>query len=82
MFNNENSVKMEDSQKKTNGFIPLVTIIITYVTVKILYKLTGFQYDFSEGILNIRFLIDITLWGFIYLTVNFLLRKLFSKWTE
>ena len=70
---------MGDSQKKANGFISLGSIIITYVIVKILYKLTGFHYDFADGIVNIRLLIDIVLWGFVYLTVNFLLRKLFHS---
>ncbi|PKP52073.1 MAG: hypothetical protein CVT92_10655 [Bacteroidetes bacterium HGW-Bacteroidetes-1] len=70
---------MRDSQKKTNFFIPFGTIIITYIIVKILYKLTGFHYDFTEGIVNIRLLIDLALWGFVYFSVDFLLKKLFSK---
>ncbi len=73
---------MGDSQKKTNRFIALGTIIITYLIVNIVYKLTGFHYDFSDGIANIRLLIDIALWGCVYFAVNFLLRKLLSKRTD
>jgi hypothetical protein len=71
---------MENSQKKTNRF-PLGTIIITYVIVKIVYKLTGFHYAFSDGIANINLLIDIALWGCVYLSVDLLLKKLLSKRT-
>jgi|GEM_PF-3569164 hypothetical protein len=78
-FNHKNSVIMSDSQKKTNFFIPFSTILITYIIVKILYRLTGFHYDFTEGIVNIRLLIDLALWGFVYFSVDFLLKKLFSK---
>lgn len=73
---------MAGSQKKTNRFILVTTIVITYLIVKVIYKFTGFHYDFSDGIINFRFLIDLALWGLVYLTVNFFLRKLFSKSTE
>jgi hypothetical protein len=81
-FKHKNFVKMRDSKKKNNVVIPLGTIIITYIIVKILYKLTGFHYDFTDGIANKSLLIDIALWGFVYLTVNFLLRKLLLKRTD
>lgn len=70
---------MENPQKKTNRLILVGTIMITYIIVKIAYKLTGFHYDFTDGIANINLLIDIALWGFVYLTVNFILRKFLSK---
>ncbi len=73
---------MGDSQKKTNRFITPSTIIITYVIVNILYKLTGFHYDFTDGIANISLLIDIALWVCVYLAVNYLLRKLLLKRTD
>ena len=73
---------MGDSQKKTNRFITPGTIIITYVIVNILYKLTGFHYDFTDGIANISLLIDIALWVCVYLAVYYLLRKLLLKRTD
>ncbi len=70
---------MRDSSKNTSVFIAFGSALITYVIVKIVYKLTGFHYDFGEGLANFKLLIDITLWGFIYLIIYFLLRKLLSK---
>ena len=70
---------MGATQKKTERNIIIVSIVITYIIVKVIYRLTGFHYDFTDGIINIRFLIDIALWGSVYLTVVFLLRKLFSS---
>lgn len=55
-------------------FIPL---FITYVVVKLVHWLSGFDYDiFSEGIFNIKFLIDIASWGGIYAIVYLLLKAL------
>ena len=73
---------MGATQKKTERNIIIVSIVITYIIVKVIYRLTGFHYDFTDGIINIRFLIDIALWGTVYLTVVFLLRKLFSSKVE
>ncbi len=73
---------MGNTQKKTFGFIPLGTILITYVIVKIIYKVTGFAYDFSDGIFNINLLIDVALWFLVYFTVDFLQRKLVYKKTD
>jgi hypothetical protein len=69
---------MSDSQKKTNFLMPFSTIIIAYIMVKIIYKLTGFHYDF-DGIVNIKLLIDFAVWVVVYFAVDFLLKKLFSK---
>lgn len=42
---------------KRTAFIPL---FITYVVVKLVHNLIGFNYDLlSEGILNLKFLIDV-----------------------
>jgi len=73
---------MTASRKKNIRFILVSTILITYIIVKVIYKITGFHYDLADGILNIRFLIDIALWGFVYLTVYSLLKKLLLKKTE
>jgi len=69
---------MGATQKKTDRYIIIISIVITYISVKAIYRITGFHYDFTDGIINIRFLIDIALWGSVFLTVIFLLRKLFS----
>jgi len=72
---------METIKRKSNGYM-IGTILITYLIVKIIYRLTGFYYDMSDGILNLNFLIDIALWGFVYFTVHFFLSKLFSLRTK
>lgn len=72
---------MNDSSKKINRFIAFSSILITYIIVKLVCKLTGFHYDFSDGIVNVKLLIDIALWGFIYLLINYLLKKLFANRT-
>ena len=79
LFNLENSISMTDSSKKNSGYITFGSVVITYVIVKIVYKLTGFHYDFSEGLANFKLLIDVSLWCFIYFVSNFLLRKLSKR---
>lgn len=69
---------MDDSSKKTNRFTAFGTILLTYIIVKIVYKLIGFHYDFSDGLVNFKLLIDIALWVFIYFPVNYLLKNIFS----
>jgi len=70
---------MENPLKKTNGFIAFGSLITTYILVKIVYRLTGFHYNFSDGIFNAKLLLDIALWGFIYFPVDYLLKKLSTK---
>ena len=72
---------MVDSAKKNNGFIPFISILITYIIVKIVYKLTGFHYGFDEGIVNIKLLMDLALWGLIYFTISFLVKSMFHQKT-
>jgi hypothetical protein len=62
--------------KKSNGISTLITILITYIIVHIVYKLTGFYYNFGEGILNFKFVMDIALWGVVYFIVYILLKNL------
>jgi hypothetical protein len=62
---------------KRAAFIPL---LITYVVVKLVHNLAGFDYDIlSEGILNLKFLIDVASWAIVYAAVYFLLRKWLSS---
>jgi hypothetical protein len=72
---------VENSSKKTNGYIAFGSILITYIIVKTVYRLTGFHYEFSDGLANIKLLIDIVLWGIIYFPVNYLMKKLFANKT-
>jgi uncharacterized membrane protein len=72
---------MENTSKKATGFIAFGSILITWILVKTVYGITGFHYEFSDGIVNIKLLIDIVLWGIIYFPVNYLLKKLFAKQT-
>lgn len=67
---------MENSSKKSNGFIAFGSILTTYIIVKIVYRLTGFHYELSDGIATIKLLIDIVLWLLVYFPVNYLLKKL------
>ncbi|SFH26629.1 hypothetical protein SAMN05421739_1091 [Pontibacter chinhatensis] len=57
-----------------------ISLIITYVVVKVVHSLIGFDYDiFSEGILNLKFLIDVASWAIVSAAVYFLLRKLLPQ---
>jgi hypothetical protein len=68
---------MELHMNKNSMAMTFISILITYIVKKIGFKLVGFHYDiFSEGILNIKFLIDVISWVVIYAIVNFLFKKL------
>ena len=57
-----------------------ISLIITYVVVKVIHNLAGFDYDiFTEGVLNMRLLLDVTSWVIVHAAVNFLLRKLLPE---
>ncbi|HAH58459.1 MAG TPA: hypothetical protein DCL86_09945 [Bacteroidales bacterium] len=70
---------MGKSQAKRTGYVITISIIITYIIVKIVYKLTGFYYNFDEGLLNIKLLIDLSLWAVVFIAVNFLVKMVFHK---
>ena len=59
--------------KKSDGSI--LIIIITYIIVRIIYKLTGFSYGLSEGILNIKLLVDLCLWIIVYSLIKGIFNK-------
>ncbi|PTX22738.1 hypothetical protein C8N40_101566 [Pontibacter mucosus] len=57
-----------------------ISLLITYVLVKVVHNLAGFEYAiFSEGILNLKFLVDMASWAIVYAAVYFLLRKLLPQ---
>ena len=70
---------MTDTTKESKRKFSITTLIVTYVIVKTIRLLTGFNYDFSEGLLNLKFFIDIALWIIVYYAVDFLIRKVFFK---
>lgn len=59
---------------KKNNYIRFLTFIIAYIIVHIIYKLTGLNYNFSDG-LNIKMLIDVGLWVTIYVTINTIINR-------
>jgi hypothetical protein len=64
---------------KRNQFTSWLPILITYVLVKEMQNLAGFEYDlFKEGVLTFRFVLDIASWVVVYVLVSFLLQKVFS----
>ncbi|EKQ52424.1 MULTISPECIES: hypothetical protein [unclassified Clostridium] len=58
------------------NYVNILTVILTFIIAHIIYNLTGFQYNFSEGILNLKLLIDLGLWLLIYAAVNIILDKI------
>ncbi|WP_299822398.1 hypothetical protein [uncultured Pontibacter sp.] len=63
-----------NTNSRVFAFIPL---LITYILVKIVHKLAGFEYDiFTEGVFTLKFVLDIASWVFIYGVVYFLFKKL------
>jgi len=57
-----------------------ISLSITYLAVKLVYWLAGFDYDiFSEGIFNTKLLIDILSWVGIYALVFILLKTFIPK---
>ncbi|MBU5438427.1 hypothetical protein KQI42_10430 [Tissierella sp. MSJ-40] len=66
--------------KKSYGSI--LIIITTYIIVRIVYKLTGFNYSFSEGILNTKLIIDLILWIIIYVPVKNIFDKVLLQSKE
>lgn len=57
-------------------YTTILTVILTFIIVHIIYKLTGFHYSYAEGILNLKMLIDLGIWLIIYLPVNIILDKI------
>ncbi|WP_276498741.1 hypothetical protein [Pontibacter litorisediminis] len=55
----------------------LVPFFITYLTVKLVHFLAGFKYDLlEEGILHLKFAVDLATWGVVYAAIYFLFSKL------
>ena len=70
---------MTDTSKENKKTFRFGTLVITYIIVKVISLSTGFHYDFSDGFVNLKFLIDLALWTTVYYAVDFLLRKVFFK---
>ena len=65
--------------KTNNGIITFTTVAITYIIIKILYKLTGFNYNISDGIFKLDLVIDIALWGIVSFIVYTLIKILLAR---
>ena len=59
--------------------VTILTVIATYIIVRIVYRLTGFSYSLSEGILNMKLLIDLALWIIVFFLVDNISRKMLVK---
>lgn len=59
--------------------VTILTVIATYIIVRIIYRLTGFSYSLSEGILNMKLLIDLGLWIIVFSLVGNIFRKVLVK---
>lgn len=63
---------------KNHNYIGLISFIITFFVTHVFYKVTGFNYNISDG-LNINLLFDLLLWAGSYFLVYLVLKKLFNK---
>jgi hypothetical protein len=63
---------------KNPDCIDLIAFSITFFVTHVFYKVTGFNYNISDG-LNINLLFDLLLWAGLYFSINLILKKLFSK---
>ncbi|GGK77262.1 hypothetical protein ACD591_20460 [Rufibacter glacialis] len=60
--------------------IDLVLILLTYVVVKVVKKVIGFNYNpFKEGIMTVNFLVDVAIWGTVYAILYFLFKIIRAK---
>jgi hypothetical protein len=59
--------------------LTILTVISTYIIVRVVYRLTGFSYSLSEGILNMKLLIDLGLWIIVFFLVDNIFRKILVK---
>ncbi|AFS79471.1 hypothetical protein Curi_c24760 [Gottschalkia acidurici 9a] len=63
-------------------YMGISKFIIAFIIVRIIRSLTGFNYNFSEGIFNIKILIDLGLWIIVYLIIDFIFNKLSLSYRE
>lgn len=63
---------------KDSKYLSLTAFIVTFIIAHFIYKITGFNYNFSKG-LNINFLIDLFLWAVIYFSAYCILSKFWNK---
>lgn len=61
------------------SYVSVLTIITTYLTVRIVHIFTGFSYNLSEGILNIKLLEDLGLWIIVYVFIRNIFNRVLLK---
>jgi len=54
----------------------VIDLIITILVTRLLYSLIGFNYSISEGILNIKLLIDLGMWLIVYFPVSYIRKRI------
>lgn len=52
----------------------MTNFIITFIIVKIIYAITGFNYNITKEIFSIKALIDLGLWFVVYYIVSLILK--------
>lgn len=65
--------------KKNSEITQFIAFATTYIIVHIIHKLTGFNYEFKEGLLNFKLLIDLALWCIVGFIVDMFLNKVSHK---
>jgi hypothetical protein len=70
---------MKKYNKPTPFIAVAITFAITYTIVRIIYKVTGFYYDFNEGLFNFKFLIDFGFWCIVYFTIDMFFEKIWNE---
>ncbi|MGE5401010.1 MAG: hypothetical protein ACM3S2_11450 [Ignavibacteriales bacterium] len=64
----------------TKNQVQLLTIVLTYLSVKVVFAFTGFSYSiFVESFSFSKFLIDLGVWTLFYIFYLNVLNKLFLR---
>lgn len=69
---------MKSNSKRGSLLITFLSLLLTYIIVKVVYKISGFYYNFDEGF-GIKLVIDLALWVIVFLAIERILKWIFSK---
>ena len=68
---------------KSNTAHRFIALAVTYVVVKLLQYLAGFEYSpFEEGVFTYKLLADVGAWALVYVLVYSLLKKIYAPKKE
>lgn len=60
--------------------LDLIRFVITYILVRIMFKLFNFNYDIVSNKFNaLKFIIDLGSWISVWVIVSFILKKIKNK---